>query len=156
MKMTNQAVRSFARFYFFGSVLLVGVAYGLLIKEPVAQNIKLLAGTLFAALMFAIDVVIIYVGAQAFVQSRIAKILAEAVASNEPFSSKIAQLEESTIASLSKQAVPAHEAEPFVSVVASLLRSQTVVLASGSPYVGVVVVKYLLSAAVALAFVYGI
>lgn len=130
--------RSLAAFYLYVGALLTGLTFAALIHSSLQSVDKIFIGLLFGSLIFALDVVVMYVGAVA----------AAYLTTQDQNGPSIG----------TPAAAVGEDAGHAVGLrVASFLRSDVVVKGGGGPYVGIVLFKALISAVVAgLAVMYGV
>jgi len=121
-----------------------------LAKAPLDNHIQWLIGTFAALLLLAIDTGIVYGSAIAVTQVRIFKLIAEAAYSSVTFKEKLSALEAESIVDL-RAPSQKDECEPFVGFLATAVQSETVSMNAGYPYIGVIVSKYAVTAAISSA-----
>ncbi len=161
MNLLARSTLSLARFYLLACSIFVGVAFGLLLRLPIEIQIKAAAAAMFGCIILSIDVLVLYVGAVGAAKAKFHRIVAKAAAYQGSASSglteNIEQLASSEIQSLSRRAVPREQTgDSMILAAAILLRSETVVAGNGSCYLGIILIKSIISAFVAAAVYHGI
>ena len=162
MNLLARSTLSLARFYLLACSIFVGIAFGLLLRLPIEIQIKAAAAAMFGCIILSIDVLVLYVGGVGAAQAKLHQIVSKASAnqastSGSSLTENIEQITSSEIQSLSRSAVPREQTgDSMILATGILLRSETVITGNGSSYVGIILIKSIISAFVAAAAYHGI